>query len=187
MANIKDPSGSFYLDSSEFNVDYAKNKISLVGGPGDEGAITVDGGMFNANAVLAGEDELTIEVSDAGESATVGITPNSIVLTHNTNSTSDGSVRVTANAVEFKAGTNTVQINGTGVDFGGIALRNISSIGSTSAGTAIAFEENLDMNGHIFEGLGTTTVADATNATDVIAQLNALLAQLRAIGIIPNA
>ena len=32
MANIKDPSGSFYLDSSEFNVDYVKNKISLVGG-----------------------------------------------------------------------------------------------------------------------------------------------------------
>lgn len=161
MANIKDPSGSFYLDSAEFNVDYAKKKVSLVSGASGEGAITADGGMFNADAILTGVDELTIEVPDAGEDATIGITPESITLTHNTNSASDGSVRVTANAVEIKAGTSTVQVNGTGVDFGGLTITDVSSIGGTEAGQ-IALEDTLDMNSHQIK-----EVSDPTEAQDV--------------------
>lgn len=160
MALVKDPSGSFYLDNTEFAVDYEENSISLVGGAGGGGDITADGGMFNANATLTGEDELTIEVPDAGESATIGITPESVTLTHNTNSTSDGSIRVTENAVELKAGENTVQINSTGVDFGGLAIADVSSIGGTSAGE-IAFENTLDMNSHQIKN-----VTDPTESQD---------------------
>ena len=186
MANIKDPSGSFYLDSAEFRVDYSKKKITIIGGASGEEGISVDGGIFNADAVLTATDELTIEAPDAGESATIGITPDSVTLVHNTDSEADGRIRVTSDGVELTAGTTTIQVNGTGVDFGGATLSNITSIGSTAAGTAIAFEENLDMNNHIFEGLNTSPVANATDADDVITSLNALLAQLRTIGIIPN-
>lgn len=162
MALIKDPSGSFYVDDSQFTVDYEENSISLVGGAGGGSDITADGGMFNANATLTGEDELTIEVPDSGESATVGITPDSIVLTHNTNSTSDGRIRVTADAIELKAGDNIVQINSTGVDFGGLAITDVSSIGGTDAGQ-VAFEDTLDMNNHQIK-----EVLNPTDAQDVV-------------------
>lgn len=185
MANVKTPDGGFYLDNTQFDVDYEENLVTFIGETG-EGAITADGGIFNANAILTGTDELTIEVPDAGESATVGITPESVTLVHNTNSDADARIRVVATGVEITGGDTTIQINGTGVNFGGGALSNISSIGSVASGTPIAFEETLDMNSHTITGLPTIAVSDATNETDVITQLNALLAQLRAAGIIPN-
>lgn len=74
---------------------------------------------------------------------------------------------------------------GTGIDMGGSALTNVNSIGASSAGE-IAIENNLEMNNHQILGLPTQAVSDATTDT-VMAQLNALLAQLRAAGIIPSA
>ena len=163
MANIKDPSGSFYLDSSEFNVDYVKNKISLVGGAGGEVDITADGGVFNADAVLQGTDNLEITVPDAGESATIGITPESVTLVHNTNSDADASVRVVSTGVEIAAGDNTISINGTGVNFGGMTITNVASIGSVGESTPVAFEEDIDMNSHKI-----TMVANPTDNQDVV-------------------
>lgn len=155
------------------------------GPAGADGAITADGGTFNAGATLTGEDEMTIEVPDTGESAVVGITPDSVELIHNTNSNADARLRVVSNGIELTAGDNTVQINGTGIDMGGSALTNVNSIGASSAGE-IAIENNLEMNNHQILGLPTQAVVDATTDT-VMAQLNALLAQLRAAGIIPSA
>lgn len=214
MANIKTPDGGFYLDDTEFNVDYEENLVTLIsgGGTGDVD-ITADGGVFNADALLQGTDNLEITVPDASESATVGITPESVTLTHNTNSASDGSVRVASSAVEIKAGATTVQVNGTGVNFGGGALSNINSIGSSAS--AIAFENDMDMNNHritnllaptqsydavnlaYLQGYGSAATAtihgtvlkgaavtDATGETDIVTQFNALLASLRTAGII---
>ena len=175
--------------------------------------LSTQGGTLEANASITGEDEMTFEVPDSTESATVGITPESVTLTHNTNSASDGSVRVASNAVEIKAGATTVQINGTGVNFGGGALSNINSIGSSAS--AIAFENDMDMNNHkitnliaptqsydavnlaYLQGYGSaatatihgtvlkgTAVTDATGETDIVTQFNALLASLRTAGII---
>ena len=185
MALVKTPDGGFYVSDAEFTVDYETNSVMLVGGAGEAGAITADGGMFNAGATLTGEDELTIEVPDAGESAVIGITPDSVELIHNTNSDADARVRVVSNGIELMANNTTVQINGTGIDMGGSALTNVNSIGASSAGE-IAIENNLEMNNHQILGLPTEAVADAT-ADTVMAQLNALLAQLRAAGIIPSA
>lgn len=214
MANIKTPDGGFYLDDTEFNVDYEENLVTLIGGGGTGDVdITADGGVFNADALLQGTDNLEITVPDASESATVGITPESVTLTHNTNSASDGSVRVASSAVEIKAGATTVQVNGTGVNFGGSALSNINSIGSSAS--AIAFENDMDMNSHritnllaptqsydavnlaYLQGYGSAATAtihgtvlkgaavtDATGETDIVAQFNALLASLRTAGII---
>ena len=175
--------------------------------------LSTQGGTLEANASITGEDEMTFEVPDSTESATVGITPESVTLTHNTNSASDGSVRVASSAVEIKAGITTVQVNGTGVNFGGGALSNINSIGSSAS--AIAFENDMDMNNHritnllaptqsydavnlaYLQGYGsaaTTTihgtvlkgaaVTDATSEADIVTQFNALLASLRTAGII---
>lgn len=175
--------------------------------------LSTQGGTLEANASITGEDEMTFEVPDSTESATVGITPESVTLTHNTNSASDGSVRVASNAVEIKAGATTVQINGTGVNFGGGALSNINSIGSSAS--AIAFENDMDMNNHkitnliaptqsydavnlaYLQGYGSAATAtihgtvlkgaavtDATSETDIVTQFNALLASLRTAGII---
>ena len=175
--------------------------------------LSTQGGTLEANASITGEDEITFEVPDSTESATVGITPESVTLTHNTNSASDGSVRVASSAVEIKAGATTVQVNGTGVNFGGGALSNINSIGSSAS--AIAFENDMDMNNHkitnliaptqsydavnlaYLQGYGSAATAtihgtvlkgaavtDATSEADIVTQFNALLASLRTAGII---
>ena len=213
MALIKTPDGGYYLDDTQFTVDYEENKVELIGGGAGEGAITADGGTFNADAVLQGTDNLSIIVPDAGESATVGVTPESVTISHNTNSDADGSVRVTSDGVELKGGDTTVQVNGTSVDFGGSTITNVTSIGG-SAGE-IAFENDMDMNSHritnllaptqkndavnlaYLQGYGSAATAtihgtvlkgaavtDATNETDVVTQFNALLASLRNAGII---
>lgn len=186
MANIKTPDGGFYLDDSQFDVDYEENLVTLIGGGGTGDVdITADGGVFNADAMLQGTDNLEITVPDAGESAVIGITPDSVELIHNTNSNADARIRVVTNGIELMANDTTVQINGTGVDLGGSALTNVNSIGASTAGE-IAIENNLEMNNHQILGLPTQAVADAEEAT-VMTQFNSLLAQLRAAGIIPSA
>lgn len=167
MALIKTPDGGFYVDDTQISVDYVKNSISVIGGGSGGGSgpdgdyITTDGGMFNADATLTGTDELTIEVPDAGESATVGITPQGVTLVHNTNDSADARIRVIQNSIEILANGTTVQLNGTGVNFGGGTITNVSSIGGTSA-REIGFENTLDMNNHQIKA-----VSDPTEAQDV--------------------
>lgn len=162
MALIKVPDGGFYVDDSQVNVDYAKKSISIVGGGGEAGSyLSLDGGMMNAGATITGEDELTIEVPDAGESASVGVTPEGVTLVHNTDSDADSSIRVIENSIEIMTNGTTVALNGTGVNFGGGALSNIVSIGASSS--AIAFENDMDMNSHKITGL-----ADPTGDTDAM-------------------
>ena len=78
----------------------------------------------------------------------MGVTPESITISHNTNSDADGSIRVASGGVELKGGDTTVQINGTSVNFGGSAIANVASIGSIGESTPVAFEEDIDMNHH---------------------------------------
>lgn len=161
MALIKVPDGGFYVDNSQVTVDYAKKSISIVGGGAAGDYLSLDGGMMNAGATITGEDELTIEVPDTGESASVGVTHQGVTLVHNTNSVADSSVRVIATGIELKANTTTVSVNGTGINFGGVALFNIASIGASES--AIAFENEMDMNNHKI-----INVTDPTAAQDVV-------------------
>lgn len=162
MALIKVPDGGFYVDESQVTVDYNKKSISIIGGGGASGNyLSLDGGMMNAGATITGEDELTIEVPDAGESASIGATPQGVTLVHNTNSDADSSIRVIENSIEIMANNTTVTLNGTGVNFGGGALSNIASIGASSS--AIAFENDMDMNSHKI-----TNLADPTGTTDAM-------------------
>lgn len=214
MALIKTPDGSYYVDDSQFAVDYESNTVTLIGGAAPGTAdITADGGVFNADAILQGTDNLQIIVPDADENAGVGVTPESVTLSHTTNAAVDGSLRVTSDGVEIKADATTVQVNGTGVDFGGSAISGVTSIGASSG--EITFENDMDMNSHkitnllaptqksdavnlaYLQGYGSAAtvtihgtvlkgaaVADATSDADIVTQFNALLTSLRNAGII---
>lgn len=163
MALIKTPDGGFYVQDTDFTVDYNANSIVLVGGAGGSADITADGGTFNADAVLQGTDNLSITVPDTGESASVGITPESVTLVHNTNSEADGSIRVASEGVEITIGEDSVMFNSTGVNFGGMAITNVASIGSIGETNPVAFEEDIDMNNHKI-----TMVANPTAGQDVV-------------------
>lgn len=162
MALIKTPGGEFYLDDTQFEIDYDENIVRLIaGGSGEGNSLSLAGGTMDAGAEISGVDELTITVPDAGESATVGITPEGVTIVHNTNSEADSRIRVIENSVEITANGTTVTLNGTGVNFGGGALSNINSIGA-SAGS-IAFENDMDMNHHKI-----SNVADPVDSADAM-------------------
>ena len=143
------------------------------------GALYADGGEFEAGASYTGSDELTFGVSDTSESATVGITPESVTLVHNTNSDADANVRVASQSVEVKGGTTTVTVNGSGVNFGGAVLTGVNSIGGNED-TELAVESVMDMNNHKITGLANGT--DATDAATVgqipTAVINSLPSQM---------
>lgn len=197
---IKTPDGGFFVDDSQVTVDYEKNSLSIIsdGGAPD---ITADGGTFNADAVLQGTDNLSITVPDAGESAIVGVTPESVTIAHNTNIDADSSVRVTADGVELKADTTIVQVNSTGVNMGGSAISGVHSLAGNGS-TPISFENEMDMNSHKITGLLNPTqdqdaatkgyvdsqkqqITHITDATDddIVAQFNALLSAMQSAGL----
>lgn len=202
MALIKTPGGEFYLESSEFTIDYDENIVRLAGnGEGEAGTyLPLAGGNMEAGAIIQGEDELILSVPDVNESASVGVTPEGATIVHNTNSDADASVRVIENSVEIKGADITVTVNNTGVNFGGGSITNVSTIGG-SAGM-IAFENEMNMNNHKITGIAEPTedsdvaskgyvdgkkgvaVADATGETDIVTQFNALLTSLRNAGLI---
>lgn len=178
--------------------------------------LSTQGGTMDANATIEGEDEMTFEVPDSTESATVGITPQGVTLVHNTNSTANARIRVIENNVEIEADGAIVSFDPSGVDFGAGIITNISSIGGASNGE-IAFENTIDLNNHQAKNVANPTeaqdgatknyvdsrtgnaststrgvvlqavgVTDATNADDIITQFNALLASLRTSGVLQD-
>lgn len=67
MANIKTPDGGFYLDDSQFDVDYQKNVVSLAeGGTGDY--LPLAGGTM-AGAIAMGSQKITglADATDPGD------------------------------------------------------------------------------------------------------------------------
>lgn len=178
--------------------------------------LSTQGGTLEANASITGEDEMTFEVPDSTESATVGITAQGVTIVHNTDSVANARIRVIENNVEIEADGAVVSFDPTGVDFGSGVLTNISSIGGASNGE-IAFENTIDLNNHQAKNVADPTeaqdgatknyvdsrtgnaststrgvvlqaagVTDATNADDIITQLNALLASLRTSGVLQD-
>ena len=178
--------------------------------------VSTQGGTLEANASITGEDEMTFEVPDSTESATVGITAQGVTIVHNTDSVANARIRVIENNVEIEADGAVVGFDPTGVDFGGGVLTNISSIGGASNGE-IAFENTIDLNNHQAKNVADPTeaqdgatknyvdsrtgnaststrgvvlqaagVTDATNADDIITQFNALLASLRTSGVLQD-
>lgn len=175
------PCGGWYIDPTMFQF---QNKTLKVVGDIDGAYLPLSGGIMSANAVIEGTDTLEINLTNDTTSSVFGLSPEGASIINNQNSTVSSSVRAIQDAVEIKADNTTITINGTGVDFNGAALSNITSIGNSSA-TEIAFESNMDMNSHKITGLPTQFVESATSTEDIVAQFNNLLSQLQAAGIIP--
>lgn len=190
MANIKTPDGGFYVDDTEFNVDYVNNIVTLVNGGGgvagvssfngrtgvvtsqegdytaeQVGAVSLSGGTMNANAVINGTDSLEISLGDASQSAVVGVTQNGVTIEHNTNSDADSSIKAIDNAIEIKANNTTVTVNGTGVALGGAAISGVNSLAGQPS-TEIAIESDVDMNNHNLTNIGTGGIDIITNETN---------------------
>lgn len=216
MANIKTPGGEFYLDDTQFDVDYSGNLVTYIGEGGEGGnSLSLDGGTMNADAVINGTEELQITTADSNESATVGVTSQGVTIVHNTNSEADASVRVIENTVEISANGTIVTINGSGVNMGDSVLTGVYSIGGNAV--ELAVETDIDMNNHRVKMVGNpvdstdavnlgyitggnvaattaqhgtilqgASVVEATGADDIVAQFNALLVSLRNAGIIAD-
>lgn len=173
MAKIITPDGGFYLDDTEFNVDYSANIVTLVGGTSAPGGyLPLSGGTMGADAVIEGTDSLEISLTSGTASSAFGVTPEGASIINNQNSAISSSVRAIQDAVEITADNTSITINGTGVNFGGAALANVSSIGGNSA--EVAFENDMDMNNHSIINLANPvnpgdamnkSTADSTYAT----------------------
>lgn len=183
MAQQIIPCGGWWIDGTTLTFD--SNKVLSATGGGEGNYLPLAGGTMEADAVIAGTDSIEVSVGDTTQSAVVGVTQTGVTIEHNTNSDADSSIRAIVDAIELEANGTTVTINGTGMNMGGAAISGINSLAG-QASTEIAIESNLDMNNHTISGLPTIAVANATGAEDVVTQLNALLTQLRAAGIIPN-
>lgn len=148
MAKIITPDGGFYLDDTEFNVDYSANIVTLAGGSAVTGNyLPLSGGTMEADAVIEGSEELQITTGDTTQSGVVGVTQTGVTIIHNTNSASDASIRVIENVVEIAADSTTITVNGTGINMGGSAISGINSLTGNNE-QDIAIENQIDMNNH---------------------------------------
>lgn len=153
------PCGGWYIDTTMLQF---QNKVLKVVGDIDGAYLPLSGGTMSADAIIEGTDELQISVADTGESGTVGVTPESVTLVHNTNSTPDASVRLTANSVVTEAEDTVVAVNGSGVNFNGANLTGVGSIIGQNSGE-VTIETVLDMNNHKI-----TSVDAPTDPTDAV-------------------
>lgn len=152
------PCGGWYIDTTMFQF---QDKVLKVIGDIDGAYLPLTGGTMGAGATIEGTDELQVSVADTGVSGTIGVTPESVTLVHNTNSTPDASVRLTADTVAIEAEKTNIQINGTGANFNGANLTGVGSIVGQNA-MEVAIETTLDMNNH-----NIINVNDPQNPQDV--------------------
>ena len=65
MSLIKDPSGSFYLESDQFNVDYEENSIKFVGESGEGATYTAGEGItISGNTISVDQEKIPTNTSD---------------------------------------------------------------------------------------------------------------------------
>ena len=66
MSLVKDPSGSFYLESDQFNVDYEENSIKFVGESGEGTTYTAGEGItISGNTISVDQEKIPTNTSAA--------------------------------------------------------------------------------------------------------------------------
>lgn len=64
MSLVKDPSGSFYLESDQFNVDYEENSIKFVGESGEGTTYTAGEGItISGNTISVDQEKIPTNTS----------------------------------------------------------------------------------------------------------------------------
>lgn len=162
MANIKTPDGGFYVDDTQFTVDYQTNIVSLKNGSGSGDYLTLDGGMMNPDAVISGEDSLEISLASGNKSAVIGLSAEGTTISNETSDSPTASIRVIENVIEVKANDTTVTMNDSGVNLGGASVSGVTSITGQDSGE-VTIETVLDMNNHKI-----TNVANPEAGNDVM-------------------
>lgn len=78
MAYIKTPDGGFYLDDSQFDVDYQKNVVSLAGGSAGD-YLPLTGGTMTGNLILNGDPTNNLQAATKQYVDVLGDTVNDIL------------------------------------------------------------------------------------------------------------
>lgn len=94
MANIKTPDGGFYVDDTQFTVDYQTNIVSLKNGSGSGDYLTLNGGMMNPDGEINGEDSLEISFSTDNKNVLVGLSIENTTIFNKTNNNPTASMCV---------------------------------------------------------------------------------------------
>ena len=166
MSLIKDPSGSFYLESDQFNVDYEENSIKFVGESGEGATYTAGEGItISGNTISVDQEKIPTNTS-MGEAiskclslyggimnADANIQATDEIIITSTSGNNTCSLGVTASGAEI-INTNDGVTSSVRATSGGIELKaNDTTISLTS--------ENIDLNGanlnHVGSISGNTT------------------------------
>lgn len=159
---IKTPDGGFYVNNENFIVDYEQNKVDIKNTTGITGNyLTLDGGRMKAGATISGTDTLEISLVNKDVSSVLGLSPEGLTISNETNDIPTSSIRVIHEIIEIKGNDTTVTVNGNGVTLNGANLIGVGSIVGND--NEIAIENDIDMNNHKISG-----IADATEPNDVL-------------------
>ena len=176
MSLIKDPSGSFYLESDQFNVDYEENSIKFVGESGEGATYTAGEGItISGNTISVDQEKIPTNTSmgeaiskclslDGGiMNADANIQATDEIIITSTSGNNTCSLGVTASGgIELKANDTTISLTSENIDLNGANLNHVGSISGNT--TEIAVETDVDLNNHKITNLGAPTEAnDAMN------------------------
>lgn len=158
MSLVKDPSGSFYLESDQFNVDYEENSIKFVGESGEGTTYTAGEGItISGNTISVDQEKIPTNTS-MGEAISKCLSLDGGIMN------ADANIQATNDT--------TISLTSENIDLNGANLNHVGSISGNT--TEIAVETDVDLNNHKITNLGAPTeandamnkaTADATYAT----------------------
>mgnify|MGYP001538003589 CR=1 FL=1 len=160
MSLVKDPSGSFYLESDQFNVDYEENSIKFVGKSGEGTTYTAGEGItISGNTISVDQEKIPTNTS-MGEAISKCLSLDGGIMNADANIQATDEITITSTS-----GNNTCSL---GVTASGAEIINTndgvtSSVRATSGGielkandTTISLtSENIDLNGANLNHVGT--------------------------------
>lgn len=148
MSLIKDPSGSFYLESDQFNVDYEENSIKFVGESGEGATYTAGEGItISGNTISVDQEKIPTNTS-MGEAISKCLSLDGGIMN------ADANIQATDDT--------TISLTSENIDLNGANLNHVGSISGNT--TEIAVETDVDLNNHKITNLGAPTEAnDAMN------------------------
>lgn len=191
MSLIKDPSGSFYLESDQFNVDYEENSIKFVGESGEGATYTAGEGItISGNTISVDQEKIPTNTS-MGEaiSKCLSLSENIDLNGANLNHVGSISGNTTEIAVETDVDLNNHKITNLGAPTEANDAMNKAMADATYATKAEI--TNFITNNKLpviatMSVAGIVKQAEAVNdaTDDAIKTINELLANLRKAGIL---